>query len=130
MPEQVFSKINFDVRKSDKSYINSEEQFIVVYESVVYLRIVGEEKSYNILTATASEDGGKIIAFSDQDSLINAARKILLHYNVNPVIKYDYHQRPYVNIATCEYISDAHRVIEEFFANLRRVLHPDLAEYS
>lgn len=46
----------FDIKKSKKAYIESAEHFVVVRDGVVYLRIVGEEGNYKIMTATAGED--------------------------------------------------------------------------
>jgi hypothetical protein len=105
----------FDIKKSKKSYIQSNEHFIVVRNELVFLRIVGEEGRYHIITATADEDNLAIRAYPHQQALNDSALKTSERLGALPKIKYDYHNRPYIEIAQCEYISDAHRAAELFF---------------
>ncbi|EMK6954640.1 hypothetical protein LT010_18070 [Vibrio cholerae] len=42
----------FDIRKSDKLFLEAAEKYVVVYQEQVLLRILGEELSYEIMTAT------------------------------------------------------------------------------
>ena len=85
----------FDIKKSSKSHIDADEQFIVVRDAVVYLRILGREGEYTILTATAAEDSGGIVAFNDLEILINAALRVADKLNIRREVKYDHDQRPY-----------------------------------
>ncbi len=116
----VENKIQFDIRKSSKSCLVAEEHFIVTHDSRVYLRILGREGSYDIVTATASEDCGRIFAFENQDLLISAAAGVIKDFfNSEFSIIYDHDNRPYVRICGCEYLSDAYRVAETLFNKLQ-----------
>jgi hypothetical protein len=108
----------FDIRKSTKAHIDSPEHFVVVRRNTVYLRIVGEEGAYTVMTATAGEDDGSFRAFGDQDALNEAALKVIGQMDLRSARKTDFHERPYVEICYCEYLSDAYRAAVIFFANL------------
>ena len=108
----------FDIKKSSKSHIDADEQFIVVRDAVVYLRILGREGEYTILTATAAEDSGGIVAFNDLEILINAALRVADKLNIRREVKYDHDQRPYASLGKWEYLSDAFRVAEGLFVEL------------
>lgn len=108
----------FDIRRSNKSYIDSPEHFVVVRRETVYLRIVGQEGSYSVMTATASEDDGSFRSFRDQNALNEAALRVSGQLELQPAEKEDFHDRPYVEICNCEFLSDAYRAAALFFANL------------
>ncbi|HAS3169820.1 hypothetical protein [Vibrio cholerae] len=55
----------FDIRKSDKLFLEAAEKYVVVYQEQVLLRILGEELSYEIMTATVGEDFGAVKAFDN-----------------------------------------------------------------
>lgn len=112
------SNSTFDLRRSTKTYIESPEQYIVALEDVVYLRIVGTEGSYVVMTATSGEDAGSVQAFRNQDALIEAAFEVASQVGSTPVPKYDFHNRPYVELCTCEFLSDVYRAAELLFARL------------
>ena len=105
----------FDIKRSEKNHIEGKEQFIAVLDNVVYLRIVGEEGDYVVMTATAGEDYPGTIPFDDQDALISAALKVAGEFNTPSSVKYDFHNRAYATICHCEYISDAYRVVQKLF---------------
>lgn len=108
----------FDIKRSKKAYIESTEHFVVVQNEVVYLRIVGEEGSYKIMTATAGEDYQGSNFFNNQTALNKAALKVSASLNTRSRVKNDYHNKEYVEICSCEYISDAYRAAEMLFAIL------------
>jgi hypothetical protein len=116
--------MNFDIRKSSKSYINADEHFIVVRDDVLYLRIVGKEFHYNVLTATASEDSGNIVVFNDQAYLIEIALRVAEYYDAQPLLKTDHLQRPYVDFGRCDFLSDGHRAAEKLFEFLDQRQQP------
>jgi len=108
----------FDIRKSNKAYIESPEQFVVVRGDTVYLRIVGEEGEYTVMTATSGEDCGRFRAFRNQGALNEAALRVVEQMDLQSAKKNDYHDKPYVEICYCEYLSDTYRTAVIFFANL------------
>ena len=108
----------FDIRRSNKSYIESPEQYVVVLTGTVYLRIVGQEGSYTVMTATADEDSGDFRAFGDQRAMNEAAVRASTQLGLNPSRRADFHSRPFVEICECEFLSDAYRAAALFFAEL------------
>ena len=110
----------FDIKRSQKAHIESAEHFIVVKEEIVYLRLVGEEGSYDIMTATAGEDYGGVAPFGNQMVLNEAALRTSAFLGIAPQVKNDYHGREYVKICNCEYLSDAYRAAEILFLNLQK----------
>lgn len=108
----------FDIRRSSKSYIDSPEHYIVTHDGTVYLRIVGQEGSYRVMTATSGEDTGDFVAFGYQDLLNKAAIGVAKLIETNPAIRNDFHNRPYVQICECEFISDAYRAAALLFKKL------------
>ena len=108
----------FDIRKSTKAHIDSKEHFIVVRKGTVYLRVVGEEGDYTVMTATAAEDDGNFSAFRDQQAMNEAALRVSDQLDTPPRLKTDFHNRAYVEICNCEFLSDAYRSAIVFFVNL------------
>lgn len=108
----------FDIRRSNKAYIDGPEHFVVVRRESIYLRVIGQEGSYTVMTATAGEDDGSFRAFRDQNALNHAALRVSGQLDLQPREKQDVHDRPYVEICNCEFLSDAYRAAVVFFANL------------
>lgn len=109
---------SFDIRKSSKAYIDAPEHYIVIHNGTVYLRIVGREGSYAVMTATSGEDMGTDSAFGDQEALNEAAKEVAKQICGIPESKYDHHNRPYVKICECEFLSDAYRAAASLFEKL------------
>ncbi len=108
----------FDIMKSTKANIDSREHFIVVREGIVYLRILGEEQDYRVMTATAGEDGDKILPAKDQLGLIKAAVNVAIEMKLKPQFRNDNFDRAYVEVGSCQYLSDAYRTAEMLFQQL------------
>ena len=111
-------KYDFDIKKSNKAYIDALEHYIVVHDGIVYLRIVGQEGDYSVMTATSGEDEGGISAYVNQEDLNSIAVVVAESIDCNSTLKYDFHNRPYINICQCEFISDAYRVAAAIFEKL------------
>lgn len=107
--------MEFDIKRSNKAYINSNEHYIITAHGVVYLRVVGSEGSYVVMTATAGEDFSGEMACSNLVALNEAALRTSKNFGLVPTVKRDYHGREYVELCRCEYISDAHRAAERLF---------------
>lgn len=108
----------FDMRKSNKANIDSPEHYIIVKDDIVFLRILGDEPNYQVMTATAGEDNGTISCFTNQGALLEAAQRVSAQLNILPVVKKDHLNREYVAICECEYLSDAYRAAEILFNKL------------
>ena len=109
---------NFDIRRSTKTHIDAPEHYIAVHDGVVYLRIIGQEGAYDIMTATAGEDDGAFTAFGDQHSLNEAAMEVAKQIRTTSEQKEDHHTRPYVKICECEFLSDVYRAAVLLFDRL------------
>lgn len=107
--------MEFDIKRSNKTYINSNEQYIITAHGVVYLRVIGSEGSYVVMTATAGEDFNEEVACSHMVALNEAALRTSKNFGLEPTVKRDYHDREYVEICRCEYLSDAYRAAERLF---------------
>lgn len=105
----------FDLQRSNKAHIDSPEHYIVVHDGTVYLRILGQEGFYQVITATSGEDSGDFAAFGDQGALNTAAVGVAEKIDCKPLLKLDFHKRPYVQICECEFLSDAHRAAVVLF---------------
>jgi len=107
--------LNFDIKRSNKAYINSSEHYIITAHGVVYLRVVGSEGGYVVMTATAGEDFNGESACTKMVALNEAALRASKTFGLEPAVKRDYHGREYVELCRCEFISDAHRAAERLF---------------
>jgi hypothetical protein len=113
----------FDIKKSEKSYLEGKEKYIVVYDNQVMLRVLGKEGAYEIMTATVGEDYGDTQPFMDKEALIEAALALneIFGVSLNPVEKRDYNDRAYVYICTCEYLSDVYRITDKLIKILNEI---------
>ncbi|KAE8175644.1 hypothetical protein [Photobacterium carnosum] len=114
----------FDIRKSDKSCLEAVEKYVVVYQNQVLLRILGEELSYEIMTATVGEDFGLAKVYENPQQLINTAMSLTHDFEVelDPEICRDYDGREYVKICVVHYLSDVYRVAHVLVENLEAKL--------
>ena len=89
-----------EIHGSTKSGINSKESYIVTRGRTSFLRIIGQDPKYLLMTATASEDRNQFTVCSDKPRLISAAWKFGLELNTKPSSHRDRADREYVLI--CE----------------------------
>ena len=110
----------FDIRKSDKSHLEAVEKYVVVYQDQVVLRILGEELSYDIMTATVGEDFGAIKAYEKPQVLIDKAMTLTHDFEIElkPQILHDHDGREYVKICIAHYLSDVYRVAHTLIEKL------------
>src|SRR5699024_12689814 len=87
------------IRSSRKSGINSKESYIVTRGWTSYLRILGSQPQYSLVTATASEDSGRITVCNDQVRLIAAAKKLGKELETNRSVEPDW--KGHENISIC-----------------------------
>lgn len=91
---------NFGIFPSNKSGLIAEESYIVVRNGTSFLRILGEEPKWTVMTATASEDYGRTRVYPDRTRLIAAALLLCRENGATPGVVADWQGREYVNIGT------------------------------
>jgi len=108
------------IRSSRKSGINSKESYIVTRGWTSYLRILGSEPQYSLVTATASEDSGRITVCNDQVRLIAAAKKLGKELETNPSVETDWAGREYISICGIE--TDPEQNQDDFDREIEQLL--------
>jgi hypothetical protein len=91
---------NIKTIKSYKNGISSIESYIIVRDNVSYLRVLGQEPNWTIITATASEDYGGVSVCADQQKIIEAAFIFCKLYGAAPILKKDWAGRDYAVIGS------------------------------
>lgn len=89
----------FLIHESSKVGLNSKESYVVVRDRTAFLRILGAEPKWSLMTATADEDHGKILVCRDQIRLVEAALRLGAELNTGPAVERDWKGREYVKIA-------------------------------
>jgi hypothetical protein len=60
----------FDIRRSNKNGIDSQEHYVVTKGGIVFLRVIrDEQQQYYLVTATAGEDTGQFHPYPDKNAL-------------------------------------------------------------
>ncbi|WP_158020094.1 hypothetical protein [Methylorubrum extorquens] len=90
----------FKVIRSNKAGLTSEESLVVVRDRTSYLRILGKEPEWVLMTATASEDDGYVKVCSDKRRLIETAIWLCHELGFIPRETKDQIGREYVKICT------------------------------
>lgn len=90
--------IAIEVFQSKKTGINSPESYVVTRNKVSFLRILGAEPQWEIMTATANEDHGRIKVCSNQARLIESALQLGAEIETHPSVEKDFLGRQYVKI--------------------------------
>jgi hypothetical protein len=113
---------NFQIIKSNKSGLNSAESYVVGRNGISYLRVLGDEPRWEIMTATASEDDGSTEVCDDRPRLIEAAIRLCQHWGLkNFQTKKDTFDRDYIKLCIIvrdgesEPLDDLIKLAEEFF---------------
>lgn len=89
---------SFEIHPSNKAGLNSRESYIVVRNRVSFLRILGANPQWELMTATASEDNGRIKVCNNRPRLVQAAWRLGVEINTRPEVKSDWKDREYVSI--------------------------------
>ncbi|MDR2332497.1 MAG: hypothetical protein LBE61_03325 [Burkholderiaceae bacterium] len=90
---------SFSVLESKKIGLESKESYVVVRCQTAFLRILGNEPKWKLMTATADEDHGLILVCADRRRLVEAALRLGLELNTRPTVENDWKGREYVLIA-------------------------------
>lgn len=110
----------FEVLQSKKNGLNSPESYIVVRDQTGFLRILGNDPQWELMTATASEDHGRIKVCPNRLGLVESALRLGTELETNPSIERDWAGREYVKI--CMISQDKNQDDKEFNNELSAVL--------
>jgi hypothetical protein len=102
----------FQILPSVKVGLNSKESYIVVRDQTSFLRILGADPQWEIMTATASEDHGRIQVCNDRIRLVQAAWRLGTEIDTLPKVQSDWMGREYVII--CVITQDCGQNDKEF----------------
>lgn len=90
----------YRVLQSSKVGLDSEESYVVVRNGISFLRILGGEPNWIVMTATASEDHGRIKVCPERPRLVASALRLSVELGGNPGVEKDWAGREYVKICT------------------------------
>lgn len=108
----------FDLKKSVKYDLKSEEKYVVIRDNAILLRILGEEGHYVTVTPTAPDDKGGYIVYQNQSLLMEVFVEVIEKYDLKHEIKKDWNGREYVSCEKAEYLSDVCRFADVFIDHL------------
>jgi hypothetical protein len=92
------TKTTFDVLQSSKAGLSSRESYIVTRGRTSFLRILGADPQWDLMTATVSEDQGRIKVCSDQLRLVESALRLGAELETSPSVHKDWAGREYAKI--------------------------------
>ena len=90
----------FQIIKSSKVGLDSDEGYVLIRDKTSFLRVIGGEPMWELMTATASEDHGRIMVCGDQRRLIESALRLGAELNTEPKVDKDWRNREYVKVCT------------------------------
>lgn len=111
------------IEKSNKRGFGGQESYIVTRGRTSYLRIVGNDPSYSLMTATASEDDKSYYVCSNRIKLISSALQLGASLNIPPSREEDSSGRKFIRICAINFIpgkeqedlDEIREVLEHFF---------------
>ena len=98
---------HFQLFRSTKIGLTGYENYILARGDVGYIRIVGGDRSWDVMTATANEDSGAIRACPHQSRLCEAAKRLGIERNTNPSERQDRFGRQYIMLCSWSGTPDA-----------------------
>ncbi|EKN3392635.1 hypothetical protein O1Y80_000784 [Yersinia enterocolitica] len=91
---------DFEISKSSKVGLSSKESYIVTRHNISYLRILGADPQWVLMTATADEDHGRVRVCTEQLRLAGAALRLGAALETSPSVEKDWAEREYVKICS------------------------------
>lgn len=88
----------FFLLESSKVGLESKESYVVVRNRTAFLRVLGAEPEWSLMTATADEDHGRVLVCTDQRRLVEAALRLGAELNTSPTVDRDWKGREYVKV--------------------------------
>ena len=104
----------YEIHPSRKVALNNTKQYMVTRERFVCLRILGDGSSFEIMTATASEDNRRFVVVPNQELLMEVAQKTAEALGVKPSMHLDNYGRAYVKISRVFSDAEVDQVIDTF----------------
>ena len=86
----------FHLFQSIKTGLTGRDSYILARDEIGYLRIVGDSGSWDVMTATANEDSGRITACADQSRLCEAAKRLGKERSLAPTERRDLFGRQFI----------------------------------
>jgi hypothetical protein len=112
----------FDIRRSNKHGIDSQEHYVVTKGGIVFLRVIrDEQQQYELVTATAGEDTGQFHPYPDKKRLLEAALRTSARLGTQSRRKADRKRRKYIVICDFALIAGARYAAEKFFEVLDEI---------
>lgn len=118
----MLDNAKFGIVVSTKAGLESQESLLVVRAGTSYLRILGQEPSWTLMTATASEDDGSVKVCGERRRLIETAIRLCQELGLSAHETKDRIGRDYVNIcrivrtrADEDVYSELSQIVERFF---------------
>lgn len=105
-------KRSFEIYRSSKVGLECQESYIVTRGSTGFLRVLGAEPDWSLMTATADEDHGYIQRCPDQLRLVEAALRLGAELGTDTRVERDWRGREYVRI--CSITQEAGKDQEAF----------------
>ena len=112
--------LGFGVHLSRKHGFDSPEKYVVAREGIGYLRLLGSEPHWELVTATADEDDCDITVCTDKLRLLKSALRLGEEIGTGPEIHRDRQGRDYVWI--CVVIQKPGEERESVSRKLERLL--------
>lgn len=111
------------INKSNKRGFGGQESWIVTRGRTSYLRIIGNDPSYSLMTATASEDDKSYYVCSNKVNLISSALQLGNLLKLPPSREEDSSGRKFIRICAVNFIpgqeqddlAELYAVLEKFF---------------
>lgn len=111
------------IKKSNKRGFGGQESWIVTRGRTSYLRIIGNDPNYSLMTATASEDDGGTYVCTNRVNLISSALQLGSLLNIPPSREEDSSGRRFIRICAVNFIpgqeqedlEELRAVLEKFF---------------
>ncbi len=94
------------IKEAIKPSLRSEDNLIVGRVDEIFLRILGKDPSWEIMTATAGDDKSDYRLASDRIAVIAAACRTSQEFDVNPSQHFDVKKREYIKICTFDMLPD------------------------
>lgn len=88
----------FQIIESNKAGLESNESYVITRGATSFLRVLGSEPQWTLMTATASEDHDRIRVCADRRRLVASAFRLGVEIETDPVGKKDRAGREFVRI--------------------------------